>query len=233
MNSFRSRKSRYQLTLCLSRPPGGPLNASEPNQLTPLLEKSSPLAYILPPRASNSNTPAPRDALARLGCATTYTTIQTRTMKPRVISLHHCLSGVGLPSSGLVSLGPAAVTDFLCFLCFFGFLTSAPSTGCLGAAAGFGGAAGFGAAIGFEVAAGFAAAAGFNAAAGFGFGTGTTGVRAAVAGFGAGLGAAGFGPVDWGATLGAAGFGAAPLGFKALASGFGTTGASSFVPGAP
>jgi hypothetical protein len=47
------------------------------------------------------------------------------------------------------------------------------------------------------------------------------------------LGAAGFGPVDWGATLGAAGFGAAPLGFKALASGFGTTGASSFVPGAP
>ena len=194
------------------------------------MEKSSPLAYILPPRASNSNTPAPREALARFGCATMYTRIQTRTMTPRMISLHHCLSGVGLPSSGLVSLGPAAATDFLGFLCFLGFLASAPSTGCF--PVGFGAAAGCGKANGFEFAAGLGVAAGFGAAAGFGFGTGTAGVRA-VAGFGAGLGAAGFGPLDWAATLGAAGFDAAGLGFGILASGFGMTGASSFVsPGA-
>lgn len=225
MNLFRSRKSRYQPMLCLSRPPGGPLNASDPNQLTPLMEKSSPLAYILPPRASNSNTPAPREALARFGCATMYTRIQTRTMTPRMISLHHCLSGVGLPSSGLVSLGPAAATDFLCFLCFLGFLASVPSTGCF--SVGFGAAAGCGEAKGFEFVAGLGAAAGFGAADGFGFGSGTVGVRA-VAGFGAGLGAAGFGPFDW-AALGAAGFDAAGLVFGVLASGFGMTGASSFV----
>ena len=205
------------------------------------MENISSLAYSAPPRASNSNTPE-RDALTRFGCATTYTTIQTRTMKPSPSSLHHSLSGLGLPSSGLVSRGPADVADclcFLCFFCFFGFLTSAPSTGCLPAAVGFGATASFGAANSFGVA-GLGAATGFGAAADFGagagFGTGSAGVRAAVAGFGGGdRGLVGFGLIDWGAgaTLGATGLSAAGLGFEALVSGFGETGASPFGPGVP
>ena len=217
LKSLRSRKSKYQPTLCLSSPPGGPLNASEPNQFTPLMENCSPLAYSLPPRALNSNMPVPRDALARFGCTTAYTTIQARTMKPRLSSLHHSLNGVGLPSSGLVSRGPAAATDFLGFLGFLGFLTSAPTTGCLPAA------------VGFDAVACFDVAAGF--------GTGIAGVRLVLTGFATGGRALPgvVGSVDWGTgagvILGTTCFCAVGLGFVALASGFRKTGLTPFGPG--